>query len=77
MNQENQVEQILHGVRVRHYGEGQPFFVKSQAAKEHLLSGVATEMLAGGEKGKQARSVAEEFQRCKVIVNSEIFLKKL
>lgn len=69
------LEQIIHGVTVRRdnlkTGE---YLVRSIKDQKKLLSAIATDMLA--DKA-EARTLAQDIEKCRIRVDLEIFLKKL
>lgn len=65
----------LHGVTIRRdnpkTGE---YLVRSIKDQKRLLSAIATDMLAGKS---EARTLAQDIDKCRIRVDSEIFLKRI
>lgn len=68
------IEQKIYGVSVRRdnpkTGE---YLVQSMHDQKKLLSAIATDMLKGNKK---AKTLAESINKCRIKVNTEIFLKR-
>lgn len=68
------LEQKIYGVSVlRDNPKTGEYIVQSMHDQKKLLSAVATDMLRGNKK---ARTLAENINKCRIKVNTEIFLKK-